>query len=71
MWALVCISVCVNVAGDDFCELKAGVGDCAKNAVWMFRNCWKSCVQCQAQAGQFHSSLRYLIPSSDYVLARF
>ena len=52
-----CISVCMNEAGDEVCEMYAGQGDCVNNADWMFRNCWKSCVQCQAQTGQFRSLL--------------
>jgi len=48
------IAVCVNEAGDSPCEMKAIQGECVSNAVWMYRNCWKSCIGCQAPTGQFH-----------------
>jgi len=44
---------CENAAGDGVCALYAGQGACETNAVWMFRNCWKSCVQCRGPTGQF------------------
>ena len=49
-WSIV---ACENAAGDGVCELYAGRGACETNAVWMFRNCWKSCVQCRGPTGQF------------------
>ncbi len=59
--------VCQNLVADSLCDEWWADGQCGLNAPYMYKYCWKSCMQCDGPPGRYREWGVYTVYKDNYL----